>query len=235
MGFFSRIHRPAALVACAVCLGIVVYGSAHPSTWVWSPPQWDFTPAPLPYEPEDMPTPPPLEPSEETPVSQVWLWIFRAMGIAIAAGILALVAWVIYRAVKALLTARVDAVPDTDRLPTGANMTGIALTPAEITDAVEEALRRIDQAETSTDAVIMAWLSFEEAASRHGMKRDPAQTPTEFTSALLENSPVPATETATLRTLYLRTRFSGQPADSGDVNQARRSLETIARSLEARA
>jgi len=171
---------------------------------------------------------------EQTGNSQVWLWIVIVVGVLISIGILILVGRFVYRTVVAFLANRMDQVPLSDSLPAGARMAGVALTSQEVGDAVDEALRRLDQAPTATDAVIMAWLVFEEAASRHGMHRDPAQTPTEFTTALLDDSAVPPADTVTLRTLYLRTRFSDLPATAGDVNQARLCLERIARSLEAR-
>jgi len=212
-------------------LGLVVYASAHPSHWVWSPPTWDVAPVPLPTfsAPEE---PSGFETLPETNPSPIWAWIFAGLGILAALVILFFVVRMIVRAVRGIVSTRIEDVPDTDSLGTGASVNGAGLNRHEVVDVVEEALRRLDQAPTPTDAVILAWLAFEEAAARHGMDRDPAQTPTEFTALILDRSPVPPSDTAKLRTLYSQARFSTIPTAPDDVSQARGALEHIARSLE---
>jgi len=213
-------------------LGLVAYASAHPAQWVWSPPEWNVTPAPMPTlpapeNPSVIDTLPP-----QTPSSAIWTWIFTALGVLAGLTVLFFLVRLVVRAVRALVETRIEKVPDKDVLTTGTTITGVGLNHQEVADVVEEALRRLDQAPTSTDAVILAWLAFEEAASRHGMGRDPAQTPTEFTALILDRSPVPAPDASTLRTLYLRARFSEIPTSTPDVVHAREALEHIARRLE---
>ena len=211
-------------------LGLIVYASAHPVDWVWSPPEWNFVPPVMPTLSEPENTPVFAEPPPETGSSH--MWILATLGILAGLVLLFFVVRLIIRAVSGLLAARIEIVPSEDALPTGALLNGVGLTHHEVVDVVEEALRRLDAAPTPTDAVIQAWLAFEEAASRHGMTRDPAQTPTEFTAEILDRSPVPPFDAVRLRTLYLRARFSEIPTSPTDVGGARHALEHIARSLE---
>ena len=215
-------------------LGLVAYASAHPTQWVWSPPEWDIVPIPLPTQSEPQESQPidiVLPPAESSPI---WTWVFTILGALAALAILFFVVRVVVRSVRALLQTRIEHIPDADSLATGMSVKGEGLTHHEVVDVVEEALRRLDEAPTPTDAVVQAWLAFEEAASRHGMDRDPAQTPTEFTALILAYSPVLPFDADELRTLYLRARFSTIPTAPADVAHARAALEHIARSLEGR-
>jgi len=227
----ARSHRLAPLGLAGVALGAVVYASGHPTPWVWAPPQWDFAPL-------DWPTlPPPVVPStggEEAPPtpSPVWGWVLAIVGVLVGLLLLVLLVRWLYRLIRALAGTRLEAQPDADAVGAGGTAAGRPLSALEVTDAVTEALRRLDAAPTTTDAVIQAWLALEEAAGRHGLGRDPASTPTEFTVSLLDRSAIPPADTVGLKQLYLRARFSDQPTSRADVADARAWLEHIAGSLE---
>ncbi|WP_053205864.1 DUF4129 domain-containing protein [Jiangella muralis] len=77
-------------------------------------------------------------------------------------------------------------------------------------------------------AVVAAWLALESAAAGSGAPRDPAQTPTEFTAALLRRHHADEDAVATLLGLYHRARFAARP-DLGpdDVAAARRALDLV--------
>lgn len=77
-------------------------------------------------------------------------------------------------------------------------------------------------------AVIAAWLALESAAAGSGAPRTPAQTPTEFTAALLRRHHADEEAVATLLGLYHRARFAPRP-DLGpdDVQRARRALDLV--------
>jgi len=229
-------RRPVVLfVVASLCLAAVVFASAHPSRWMWVVPDWTFRPAPLPsMPPADMGQFGPAEQPPPAP-SPIGRAIWTVLAIAVAAVVLALVARWVYRAVKALLATRIALAPARDDLPVGVGLPGKPLTPQQVKDAVGEAIERLDNAPNPTDAVILAWLALEDAAKRHGMARDPAQTPTEFTAGLLDASAVPRADTVNLRTLYLRTRFSHQAAATNDVEHARAWLLHIARAMESTA
>jgi hypothetical protein len=78
------------------------------------------------------------------------------------------------------------------------------------------------------DAVIAAWVHLERSAAATGIERAPHQTPTEFTTALLEGQTTDRQALDELRGLYQRARF-GQPGmvTDEDATKARRALEKI--------
>ncbi|ALG06545.1 DUF4129 domain-containing protein [Kibdelosporangium phytohabitans] len=80
-----------------------------------------------------------------------------------------------------------------------------------------------------SDAVIAAWVQLERSAAETGVERQPHQTPTEFTAAVLAAQNADAEALATLRKLYHRARF-GRPGGvtDDDAVLARRALEQIA-------
>lgn len=82
------------------------------------------------------------------------------------------------------------------------------------------------------DAVVAAWLALEEAAAAGGTRRHPAQTPTEFTVALLGGHAADPAAVDELLRLYHRARFGSAalPADAGE--RAARALGVIAASLD---
>lgn len=66
------------------------------------------------------------------------------------------------------------------------------------------------------DAVVAAWLRLEEAAAHEGAGREPHQTATEFTAALLARYLTREPALDELRGLYQRARF-GRPGQVGDA------------------
>ena len=217
--------------AGAVALAGVAWAAAHPSPWIFTPPDWSFTPPPQTPQPEPAQT---LDPGifPQSNPSRVAGIVFTVIGILVAAAILALIARFVVRLVRSLLATRIEGRPPLDRFATGDTLAGSAMAPKELADATMRALQRLDDATTSTDAIIQSWLSIEDAAQTHHIGRDPAWTPTEFTAALLARSPVPTAATDGLRTLYLRTRFSDITPTAADVGQARAWLHEIADALE---
>ena len=228
---FASLRSRWALGLGAFLLGVVVYAAGHPGPWAWHLPTWNPAPAAMPTIPAaDVPTSSPMGPP--APPSPVWDRVFLGLGIAVLVALALLLGRFVYRAVRALIATRIQRRPDADRLGTGAVAPGMPLTPEQVRDAVAEALRRVDAAATPTNAVIVAWLALEDAAGEHGLARLPAQTPTEFTTALFEASAVPPADTIGLRTLYLRARFGGFTAGPDDVARVRVWLRHIAKSLD---
>jgi hypothetical protein len=84
-----------------------------------------------------------------------------------------------------------------------------------------------------SDAVIAAWVRLEESAAASGTEREPHQTPSEFTAALLAAHTTDAVALQELRAVYHQARF-GEPGHvtADDAAIARGALERIA--LEAR-
>ena len=229
----NRRLVPAALLALTtIGLALILYASGNHSAWVWHPPTWNFTPVYPSMPPQDdMQTYAPPNDLQPPATPSPWLrWVWIGLGIAVALVALFFLARWLYRLISALASANIERVSGR-----GASVPVAAtLTPQEVTDAIDEALRRLDDARTPTDAVVAAWLALEQTAARRDMKRDPAQTVTEFTAVLLENSAAPARDTATLRNLYLQARFSELATTPTDVQQARAALEHTARAIEPR-
>ena len=74
------------------------------------------------------------------------------------------------------------------------------------------------------DAVIEAWVTLENAAEH---KREPHQTATEFTVALLEKEHADEAALRELRTLYQRARFGHVDVDTASATRARAALDRI--------
>lgn len=100
---------------------------------------------------------------------------------------------------------------------------------------VAAARQVLDGAADPGDAVIAAWLELEKAAASSGIDRAPAQTPTEFTAAVLDATRADPRATRTLLGLYHRARFDPHAAlTAADTAEAGRCLERIAASWAER-
>jgi Domain of unknown function (DUF4129) len=77
-------------------------------------------------------------------------------------------------------------------------------------------------------AVVAAWVELERSAAATGTEREPHQTPTEFTAAIIADHTVDTAALRDLRVLYHRARF-GTPGDvtAADAMAARSALEKI--------
>ena len=87
------------------------------------------------------------------------------------------------------------------------------------------------------DAVVAAWLQLEQGAAAAGVPRRPAQTPTEFTTALLTGLLPGDTERAALdelRRLYSRARFGPAPLDADAPERAAAALSALRAGLGSR-
>ncbi|QJW36795.1 DUF4129 domain-containing protein [Cellulosimicrobium protaetiae] len=231
-------HRPGpARFAAVTALALAaVLAAAVGAPWGWEAPAWldDLT-----QDPADPPTstPPPEDvntapdelelPWDATGMSfdTYLLWVLVAVVVVVLV-VLArryLPHLLVRRRRRELLTA-----------PPGDVSVHAAEDPVvpELRDAVEKAhddLRAPDA--DPHDAVVAAWVALERAAERAGTRRDPAQTPTEFTTAVLASTRVDADAVATLRGLYHRARFGETPLGERDLEAARGALARIGADL----
>jgi Domain of unknown function (DUF4129) len=86
------------------------------------------------------------------------------------------------------------------------------------------------------DAVVACWLRLEEGAAAAGVRRLPAQTPTEFTTALLTALLPGEAERAALEELrrsYAQARFGSSPLGDGAAERAAVALATVRAGLLA--
>lgn len=182
------------------------------------------TPRPI-NNPFGTPTPPAAD--GRPPLDLSWLDNVL-LTLAIAAGVVAIgiVVWMIWRRFRAL-----QPDPEDEPVPTGTAVAGDV--PAEpelpaLRRGVAAARDLLDRIADPDDAIIRAWLAVEEAAAESGVTRNPAETPTEFTVAVLDRTPADPAAVRRLLGLYLRARFATEPASSGDVREAKRCLFALA-------
>lgn len=221
-------------VTATVLLAMVVLAAAATTPWTASTPE---LPAILPSNPARFPSAPAQPTTAATaPPTDVLDDTSRDI-LAIVAIILlvALLAW-IGVALGRRLQDRYAPEPETPRTTTTGEPAVTAapdVVTAQLKDRVQQALTAVDQARAvPRDAVVAAWVALEDAAAAHGTTRDPAHTPTEFTTAVLAATPAPAADIATLRGLYQRARFTSHPVTDDDVTTARRALSGIAHALD---
>jgi len=237
----TRTRRAAArrtlapLAATALAL-LVVLGAATATPWRFRLPRF-AVPEPAATAPAPAQRPGEILPGDQPPPSyDVVTWIVVALSVA-GAVLVAVLLWLLARRFVRSLAAPEDDDGD-DLTPGHATTATVAELPLpELQDAVATALARIDGAATPHDAVVAAWVALEDAAAEHGTRRDPAQTPTEFTARLLtghrdDGRTVPAPDVDTLRRLYQHARFTDRPVHPDDVDAARAALSHIARALD---
>lgn len=219
------------MVGVFALLALVVVAAALGPAWTLQPVDFDV-PMPEISGPEVSMPPMQLDvpPAEPGPSPQ-WLVIalIVAMALLVILGLLHLA--------RRLHDRRGEGKGDPvgfDSIEAGIAAQNRAIDLPVLVDAVEVALARLDAARTPTDAVIVAWVSLEEAAAQHGWERHPSETSTEFTTRLLGVSPAPPAHTALLRGLYQQARFTAHPVTPEQVAQARTALGAIARALEER-
>jgi hypothetical protein len=158
------------------------------------------------------------------------LWLHQLLiALALLAGLILAIAIIrlIVKALRGLAIAHIDPLPAGTTWPVGQART---LAPAQVDQAIDQAITRLQEAASPSDAIIGAWLALEEAASRHGVVRQVWQTPTEFTRTVFRLGDRVGQPLDNLRRLYARARFSDQPSSSADVDAAQQALTEIRRS-----
>lgn len=99
--------------------------------------------------------------------------------------------------------------------------------PEALRSGIELALQQLDEQHEPADAVVRAWLGLQETAEESGILRQPAETPTEFTSRILRSALTDDRAIRTLLRLYLRTRFGDHPVTRDDVAAVREALQEL--------
>lgn len=223
-------RRPIAVVgSVVVVLALVVVAAAVGGNWELEARDWGAPGEVEPVEAEPPQLPPPITIDVPGAEPRDWGWLEVVVRVLLAIGALLGVwwAWQLLR----------------DRLAEGSVSDGGAGAGAVATDnepelpvlrrGVVEAQRHLDRIGRADDAVIAAWLALEEAAGDSGVRRGAAQTPTEFTLAVLARTSADPRATHDLLGLYHRARFSDQPVREGEVAAARACLGRLAESWDA--
>lgn len=198
-----------AVAAATVLLLVVVAGAALSGDWSMDPGTAPTTIAetmPATIEPSE--TPPMVEMEEGAPNE----WGSRVVTIVLSVAGALLVAFLLYRAALWVrrtllpwLATRRERTVDTGPQQV-IELEVVPLTALAEAAAHAETLLR--DGEQSTDAIIAAWLALEDAAVRSGATRAPAQTPTEFTVAVLSATPASPQAVTDLLGLYHLARFA---------------------------
>lgn len=210
---------------------LILLGAASATPWVitLALPRWVREQPPAVEEPSI--TIPPQEPTEYDPaVTQA---LERIVVMLVVLVVLALVGFALYRLVQRLRAAWQPEQANAAADHLVGDEVGTVVDIASLATAVARAEARLAGHGEPADAVTAAWVALEDEAALQGSSRDPAQTPTEFTAALLERTPAPAAAVATLRRLYHKARFTEHPVTVEDVTNAREALSRIAQALDA--
>lgn len=228
-------HRPGPrhLALVATLATVVLAAAATGTPWSWNVPAWLSTLSGAqepPPEPVPTATTPPVEPPP-VPLDQGGFGLGDYL-LAVAGIVLLVVALLVLRNVLARIR-RGGAPAPLVTAPPGHTLLG---TPEDdVVPHLRHGLSTAEQHLTATvpprDAVVAAWVALEDAAALAGAHRDPAQTPTEFTVAVLDRTPADPDAVATLRALYHRARFRDADIDTGDVQTAREALHRLADDL----
>lgn len=201
-------------------------------------PRWHDAPSWLAFDgvlptPPPGPTPPPSTGSSRDSL-QAPAWVtetVRWLVLATLAVLVFLLLRFLYRLVQQRLGS-VDTGGPGDEPAGGAVLDTLDdVTQAALQEGYLHAGRALRDELPPGDAVIAAWLALEHAAGRGGVEREPAQTATEFTLALLDRTPADPAAARTLLRLYHRARFSDHEIRPGDVAAARAALGVLAAAL----
>jgi hypothetical protein len=149
--------------------------------------------------------------------------------LVIAAGFLALLAWLFWRLARALWAARPLSreTGGAGDAGTGAVAGDDAVDAGAIRSAAADAQQAVDAHRDPGDAIVAAWVHLEEAAARAGRSRLPSETPGEFAVRILRRRPGVDAELETLLGLYESVRFGGEQADESGRATARRCLAIV--------
>lgn len=219
------------LIVALLVLALVAMAFAGP----WSPPLSEGPPPPPLELPQLSEEPMPIEDPMAELLEQARTEPVDLTGLAVAvAGVIValLIGWGL-RVLRRRIGWRVPGGAEPEPGRAGDVVLGEVSLPAmaEGADAAVEALRRPRRA--PRDAIIAAWVALEDAAAGSGVVRDPADTPTEFTLAVLDATPVDGGAARTLLGLYLHARFSTDAMSERDVVAAAAAAEALARDLTA--
>ena len=162
----------------------------------------------------------------------VLTWTGRFLKIVV----LALWAWLAYRAVRLV----VEALRGRERpAPRPADVQFDVLDdPGELVDVMREdaaSQRALLTGGSPRNAIVACWDRFEEQAARVGLARRPWETSSEFTLRLLDFVAADGGAVARLELLYHEARFSEHVIDEDRRLAAAEALEAIHASLPARA
>jgi hypothetical protein len=104
----------------------------------------------------------------------------------------------------------------------------------EIGDIARDTMQHLSSGQNLEDAIIECYVRMNETvATRRGLRRMQAMTPTEF-AMRLESMGLPAVAVHRLTTLFERIRYGGKASTLDDVRDAKSCLGSIVQACEGR-
>ncbi|SDC16769.1 protein of unknown function [Sanguibacter gelidistatuariae] len=217
-----------AVAAATILLLVVVAGAALSGDWSLDPgPAPTMTLETVPPTTEPTAAPPMFDPGDGATNE----WGSRVVSIVLTVAAALLAAFLLYRAALWVrrtllpwLATRRDRPTDAAPQPT----IDLEVVPlSALREAATHAETLLREGEHSTDAIIAAWLALEDAAVRSGATRGAAQTPTEFTVAVLGTTPASPQAVTELLGLYHLARFAHTDMTAAQVAAAGAALRRL--------
>jgi hypothetical protein len=220
----------AALFLVVIAIGAGLEGRFSFAGPIWNPPGVGIGPIPSATS-----TPPPPPPSSTPLPRQIdagvtfsWLPIAIVMAILLLAVIFVIVLlWIrkhprrgAKRSFATIDTEGEDLLVDPESMPD----------LPTLRRGLSRASEALDTERVPRDAIVRAWVGLQEAAEDSGVRRRPAETPTEFTSRVFSSVDADRGAADTLLALYLRVRFGTSGADAQDLQAARDAVDALRRS-----
>jgi hypothetical protein len=233
----TETDAPARRAPVAVLVGgglavLIAVGAAVGGSLRFTGPRWfpDATTTPRPVvetrsaAPIPTGTPPPAPTSHPGP-DLTWVVVLVA-AIALAAVLFFVIRWLLHRRRDQAEGAagNLDALPEVLSLQDDPS---VETSMAYLRRGLRRSLAALDGDRPPADAIIEAWLGLQEAAEDAGFQRGDSETPTEFTTRILQRVQVDPVALSTLRRLYLAVRFGDAVATATDVEAARGALEVL--------
>lgn len=218
-----------AIIAALICV-VVAIGAGLQGRFVFGGPRWipgaPALPAAQQSQPPQPTTAPTALPHHSTANPAVvfsWLPIVIVLALLLMAVILLLIRyWLRHRRIPVGRFLSVEPALDDSPIDTE--------TAADLPVLHRGLVRAADVLDTDReprDAIVRAWIGLQEAAEDSGLRRRPAETPTEFTSRVFESVDADRAAAAALLGVYLRVRFRRAPATEADVAVARESIRRL--------
>lgn len=227
----ARIQVVAALVVVAGTLALTVLGAASEVTWEFQERDFSFgefawvdrEPLELPsgaFDASDL-----TEPGQSQ--SPSWL---RTAALLVVVALALFVGWRVWLWARQRLADRAPRrrVRPHAPVPTDDPEPDVPVLRRGVAEA-QRSLRAIGR---PVDAVVAAWVALETAAEASGVVRRPAQTPTEFTVAVLHRTQADPAAVRELLSLYHLARFSDRPIGPSQVEDASRCLGALATAFD---
>ena len=230
----TKTRRRWTLAACAVLVGLAVVAVAYQGAPQFSGPRMFLPPAPLRTDDAGRAavtgTPEPAPVHEAARIDLSWV-VFAVIVLLVVIALAVLWRRLRHRlAPPELAPLPVLDVTATDALVEPPAPEKVA---AVVRRGLDRALDALQEQREPRDAIEAAWVGLEEGAADSGIRRLPAETPGEFSARVVARVDADREAARLLLALYLRARFSEAPISAGDVDAARRAVETLQRSWGA--